>query len=836
MNLKRLNSKNLFIITGLICVFIQYHSYSHAQNSEFDLPRDSKNTLNFSADEQAWIKNNPILKATNQSTWAPIDFIQNGKAAGYSVDYLNLIAEKIGIKIDYVNGYQWSKLLDLLKKREIDIAHSITFTENRGQYLDFTAPYLELRKVFFGHKGNASINNIQDLEGKRIGVIGVWAKSENIRERYPTLNFVDFNNSEDAMSALSVGQIDIYSVRYLIGNYIIKQNFYDEIDMIGRDLFDQNASNNFVRLASRNDEPLLISILNKGMTAITEEEKNALARKWRYEFYADSQINLSSEELEWLSNNPVIRVASDPNGAPLEFINSESKVSGIAGAYLKEIEERIGIEFKWIGNETWKHGLNAIESKEADIISVVTPTNNRDSFLNFTDSYLNVSHMIFGRDGGEVFGNMDGLKGYEIVQVKGNAINEFIKRDYPNLKITEVDSAIEALKLLSIGEVDAYIASIPVASQKIASEGLTNIVVAGETPYRGEYAIGIRSDLVHLSSAMQKAMHSFTDQEIAEISRNWLVLKIEEEKIDPLTFQIFIISIIALLIILVWNYSLRLEVKRRKDVEKKLILSQEKAEFAQAEAETANAAKSAFLANMSHEIRTPLNAIIGFSDAMIMGIFGEIKEPRYQTYLADIKDSGEHLATVINDILDLSKIEAGKWKLNETIFPIHNCIEESISILTLQAKSKNIEIKFDLGMEQTPLYVFGDMNAIKRTLINLLSNAVKFTGNEGLIKCHTELSIDGNLKISVIDTGIGIPEDRLEHVLNPFEQCEEESYINEEGTGLGLSIVKKLTELHQGTFILESDVGIGTSATIVIPETRIIIDDAISFKNKVTSN
>lgn len=833
MGLKRLNSAYLFIITGLIWTLIQYHSY--AQDIAVDLQTDKENTLNFTADELAWIKNNPILKATNQTTWAPIDFVQDDNAAGYSVDYLNLVADKIGIKIEYINGYQWLDLLELLKTRKIDIAQSITYTKDREQYLDFTDPYLELRKVFFGNKGNKRINSIQDLEGKRIGVIGAWAKSENIRTRHPSLNFIEYNNSEDAMSALSNGEIDLFSVRFLIGNYIIKQNFYEEIEMIGRDLFDRDVSNNYVRLASRNDEPLLKSILTKGMAAVSEQETSALSRKWRYEFYSDNKINLNTEELEWLSNNPIIRVASDPNGAPLEFINAEGKVSGIAGAYLESIEEKIGVEFKWVGNETWEQGLNAIKSGNAEIISVVTPTIDRNEYLNFTDSYLNVSHMIFGRDGGEVFGNMDGLQDYKVVEVKGNAVNAFVKMDYPDLNITVVDTAIEALKLLSIGEVDAYIASIPAASQKIASEGLTNIVVAGETPYRGAYAIGIRSDLIHLNRIMQKAMLSFTDQEIAEISRNWLVLKIEEEKFDTLILQIFVAALIVLVIILVWNYSLRLEVQRRKDVEKKLILSQEKAEYAQAEAETANAAKSAFLANMSHEIRTPLNAIIGFSDAMIMGIFGEIKEPRYQTYLTDIKGSGEHLATVINDILDLSKIEAGKWKLNETEFSIHDCIEDDITILTLQAKSKNITIHYDMSMEYSPLFVFGDMNAIKRTLINLLSNAVKFTGDDGIIKCNTEFTGVGNLEISVVDTGIGIPEDRLEHVLNPFEQCEEESYINEEGTGLGLSIVKKLTELHQGTFILKSEVGLGTSATIVLPKDRIILDETISYKSRVTS-
>lgn len=815
---------NLALVSAMASLLFVNFSFSQIETLE---------EVDLTAEERQWIFDHPTLKATNQTTWAPIDFSQGDNAAGYSVDYLNLIAQKVGFKVKYVNGYQWKELLELLKSREIDIAQSITYTEDRGQYLDFTDPYLEIRKVFFGRTGNERVNTIDDLVDKRIGVIGVWANSENIREKHPTLNFIDFQNSEDAMSALSNDEIDIFSVRFLIGNYIIKQNFYTEIEMVGRDLFDRNLSNNYIRLASRNDEPILNSILSKGMTAVTEQETNALSRKWRNEFYSNESLNLSSPELEWLSDHPVVRVASDPNATPIEFIDNDGKVSGIAGAYLTEIEKKLGVKFEWIGNQTWQQGLNAIKSGDADIVSVVTPTSERGEYLNFTENYVNIAHMIFGRDGEEVFSNMDGLKGYKIVQVTGNAVTAFIERDYPDLNIIKVGSAVEALRLLSIGEVDAYIATIPAASQKIASEGLTNVVVAGETPYRGEYAIGVRADLTLLNSAMQKAMHSFTDEERAAISRNWLVLKIQEKIDNAFIGQILGIALAIFAIILIWNYSLRLEVSRRKEVESKLLLSQSRAEIAQAEAEAANAAKSTFLANMSHEIRTPLNAIIGFSDAMLMGIFGTIKEPRYQAYLADIKGSGEHLATVINDILDLSKIESGKWKLRESEFSLDECIEDAMTILTLQATNKKISLEYEMDTSQSSFMIFGDMSTIKRTIINLLSNAVKFTTEEGFVRCHVGLSVNGDVKIGIVDTGIGIPADRIENVLNPFEQCEEESYINEEGTGLGLSIVKKLVELHGGTFRLESEVGVGTSATIILPKKRLIPQKNIAKKRQL---
>lgn len=808
----------IFIVSAL---YLLSFEFVHSQAVSSNVATDTAGTyVELNEEERKWVESHPIVTSTNEMTWAPIDFVQDQKAAGFSVDYLNLIAEKVGLRIEYRNGYSWAELLEKLKTREIDIAQSITFTEQRHEYLDFTGPYLNLQKVFFGLSGQGRINSLEDLVGKRIGVIGNWAREENIREAYPELDFVDFNNSSEAMIALSQGVIDFYHIRRAIGNYAIEQNVLPGIEEVGTDLLSLVSRDNLVRLASRNDEPILNTILQKGMAAVSDDEMERLLRKWNIEYYANSGINLTPAEIEWLADNRVINVASDPNGAPIEFIDNNGNVSGIAGAYLTEISEKLGIEFRWIGNQNWKEGLDALRAGEADIVSVVTPTEARSEYLNFIDSYLNVAHMIFAREGGEIFGNMDGLKGSSIVQVAGNAVTEFIDRDYPGLNVRKVDSSIEALMLLSIGEVDAYVATIPVASYKIASEGLTQIVVSGETPYRGEYTIGVRKDLTLLNSAMQKAMDSITPVKKAEISRDWLVLKIEQGNNQEI-LRIFGIAVSIILAVFIWNFSLRREVTRRKVIEKELIASQQKAETAMLEAEKANNAKSTFLANISHEIRTPLNAIIGFSEVMSSGIFGKIKEPRYIDYLNDIHTSGKHLETVINDILDLSKIEADKWQLKEEQFEIEECVSSAVKMIASQAIEKNVKLVYSNLPNCNNVQVFGDVTAVKRIVINLLSNSIKFTVEGGKVECITSINDGGSLLLEVIDDGIGIDADQLENVMLPFGQVATVREINTTGTGLGLAIVKELAELHGGEVTLESEVGIGTRACITIPCERI---------------
>ena len=179
------------------------------------------------------------------------------------------------------------------------------------------------------------------------------------------------------------------------------------------------------------------------------------------------------------------------------------------------------------------------------------------------------------------------------------------------------------------------------------------------------------------------------------------------------------------------------------------------------------------------------------------------------------------MATVINDILDLSKIEAGKWKLDEYDFDLEACLQDAIKMLLPQADHKKISICYHPDENIVPENIHGDINAIKRIFINLLSNSIKYTSAGGKIECHINKQRNGSVEIEISDNGIGIPTDRIDHVLSPFEQIHKEHDLNEEGTGLGLPIVKNLVELHGGKFKLISEVNKGTTAVISIPSRRV---------------
>ena len=269
-------------------------------------------------------------------------------------------------------------------------------------------------------------------------------------------------------------------------------------------------------------------------------------------------------------------------------------------------------------------------------------------------------------------------------------------------------------------------------------------------------------------------------------------------------------------------YNSARDITQRKTYETKLRESEAQYRRAAFEAARANSTKSEFLAHMSHELRTPLNAIIGFSEIVTGELFGPIERRRYVEYAQDIHSSGVHLLSIINDILDLAKIEAGRRELTDNVVFLHDAAAAALLLVRGRAENGEISLVNKIVPGSVPL-LQADERAIKQMLLNLLSNAVKFTPKGGRITIGAELRADGSLAASVSDTGVGIAPENIPRALAPFGQIENAAArATAEGTGLGLPLVKSLMELHEGTLELESEVGKGTRATIVFPPNRVL--------------
>jgi len=243
---------------------------------------------------------------------------------------------------------------------------------------------------------------------------------------------------------------------------------------------------------------------------------------------------------------------------------------------------------------------------------------------------------------------------------------------------------------------------------------------------------------------------------------------------------------------------------------------------AKLQAEAANRAKSEFLANMSHELRTPLNAIIGFSEMILQGFFGPLGHERYREYIDSINTSGIGLLHLVDQLLDLSKIESGKFKLNETNVDIDNLTSACVRMVQKKAELAGLELRCQFDNRLPPLR--GDRDAIQQILLNLLTNAIKFTAQGGRVEVRAWTCPKG-FNLAVSDNGIGIESGEIEKILEPFGQVEGSFARKHGGAGLGLPLTKSLVELHGGRLEVKSAPGLGTSVTAIFPFTRIVFDD-----------
>ena len=261
------------------------------------------------------------------------------------------------------------------------------------------------------------------------------------------------------------------------------------------------------------------------------------------------------------------------------------------------------------------------------------------------------------------------------------------------------------------------------------------------------------------------------------------------------------------------NEQLQVEIEKRHEAERE-------AHAARDVALAASSAKSDFLANMSHELRTPMNAVLGFSGALKSGIAGPLNAKQTE-YIEDIQNSGEHLMTLINDLLDLSTVEAGKFDVKPEVFDFPEQIERCMPLVRKQAETAGVTIDIDIPGDFPMLY--GDHRLVRQMVLNLLSNAIKFSTNGDRVTLGARHATNGMVTVWVVDKGAGIPPDDIPRVMLPFEQTEFGK--TKEGTGLGLPLVKRIAELHGGDFVLESVLGEGTVATINFPASAIAGDN-----------
>ncbi len=766
--------------------------------------------IDLSAAEKAWLNTAPPIRVHNETAWPPFNFFQDGAPRGYSIDYMNLLAEKTGLKIEYVTGPTWGDFLEMMKGGDLDVMLNIVKTPDRLKYLLYTRPYADNPNTILSRR-DAPYATLEELFGKTISIPKGFFYEEILTRDYPRIKLHLVGDSLDSMKAVSFGRADAALGELAVFNHLMAAHFMTDLSISGEvKMGDPEYA--LLNIATRKDQPALHSILGKGMNAITREEVRNIQARWLGEGESDSQapeVALTEAERTWLDAHQEIRLGSDGQYPPFDFVDEDGVYAGMAFDYVKLINERLGVDMKAAPGLSWEQIMSGVRERTLDVLPSAIATPERAAFMNFTRPHMAFPTVIMTRVDFPLIAGMDDLAGRKLALVKEYAVTRRIRADRPEIPFMETETPLDALRAVSDGEAEAAVMNLAVASHLVRAHSLANLKVAAPAGLDlPGLSFGVRKDWPELVGIIEKVLDTVTPEEETAIRNKWVAAQysvgIDMATVREIAFQVGAAAAVVLIVIVVWNRKLQREVVQRRSAEEALALAKD-------EAEEANKAKSTFLASMSHEIRTPMNAILGLSHLALK----DKLTPKQRDYLDKIHGSAESLLAIINEILDFSKVEAGKMELESVRFKLDPVFDNLAAVVGHRAREKGLEFLFD-RKQGLPRNLKGDPVRLGQVLINLTGNAVKFTETgEVVVRADVAERRPGRvlLRFVVSDTGIGIDPAKAEGLFEAFTQADGSTTRKYGGTGLGLGISKRLAEAMGGDIALESELGAGSAFT-----------------------
>lgn len=531
---------------------------------------------------------------------------------------------------------------------------------------------------------------------------------------------------------------------------------------------------------------------------------------------ADDVLQLTETEQAWLAEHPVIRIGIDAGYAPYSFLDTDGKFIGVAPDFINLISKKLGIKFEAVPDLSWPQILQGAREHSLDVIATAVITEERKSFLNFTQIYISTPLVIMSRVDDDRIKTASDLAGLTVALVEGYSSSKRVMDEHQSAKILQVANPKEGLHAVSSGEADAYVGVVGINIYQAQKQGITNLKITSnyDVVSNGQ-RFAIRSDWRELPPLFDRAINSITEEQRKAIYDKWISVSYVEQVDYSLLWKALIIFLLIVSLLYMHNRRLYREVRRRKVVEQKLLDLNKSLVEARYEADTANKAKSQFLSSMSHELRTPLNAILGFSQLLEMNE----NDDETKQNIDEIITAGNHLLKLITEILDLSKIESGKIEISIASHNLNELLYYCLAIIKPAADKRSISIENNV-IAFLDITVKVDEMRFKQVALNLLSNAVKYNNENGkvIIDCS---KVEGDmLQLSITDDGNGLTMEQQHQLFKPFNRVGAEA-SNIEGTGLGLAISKDLIELMGGSIGVESEVGKGSCFWLKIPLSEI---------------
>lgn len=508
--------------------------------------------VSLSLEEKQWLEEHPEVTLSFTSEFEPLIVVgSDGELSGILIDIYDEISALTGLnfKID-IND--WPTSIAKAKDGEVDglLLSAPVLAESIG--LSTTQPLSRGTPTIYA-KTDAplEINSIEDLIGKRVAVLkGLYIAEQALVPYKDKIDIIQTETSLESLQLVFSGKADV-ALGLNYNNYLIGKHTLVGIEAVH---FIHDISSD-APASVRKEWPELVSIINKGINALGLARLTAINNQWTK--VVVDELVVTKEEKTWLEEHPIIQVVVDPDWAPVEYQDEQGNFNGISFDYLKRVEQMLGVQFKIVDNLSWAEGLEAVKSKQADMLASAARTPQRESYLRFTQPYVTMPIAIFARNDVSYIGDLENLSGKRVAVVRNYAAQEWLKRDHPNLQLVTVDSPIEGLEKVSHGTVDVFVGNTVSVTYYLGKLHIDNIRLAGETSYEYAQTMAVRDDWPILAGILQKALNTISQQERNLIFNSWMSIQFEYEKDYTLLWMVLIGAALLLLMFAFWNRRLQ---------------------------------------------------------------------------------------------------------------------------------------------------------------------------------------------------------------------------------------------------------------------------------------
>ena len=755
---------------------------------------------------------------------------EKGARKGYGYELLQTLSGYTGWQFEYVTC-DWSDCFEKLENGEIDIMGAISYTEDRAEEMLFSdEPMGEEKYYLYADLSRADISasDYKTLNGKKIGVLmgtepevmlTEWEEKYGLKTEH-----VNISNNEDVKQKLANHEIDCF--------VSLEESFWAErgISTITR------VGESGIYYAINKNRPDIKEELDDAMRALDEAVPFYTADLYKRYFSMDYTPILTGEEKAWLKEHGAIKMG---------FLTSDSGVStfdpatgeftGVITDYIQFAADCLGnqeLEFQLVGYDSKEAELDALKSGEIDMIF------HFDQSPNLAEEYRVACTNTTWTSNLMVVTNQQLFTENKVnrVAVPQNKISltRYLAFYYPQWEIVDCDTQEDAIKLVKDGQADCFITGVSSEEKYSKNHGFYSVLLPN--PAKSCFAVnsGNRSLLSILNKTIKAMPTNILTSSLAMHKSSSRKVTLSDFIKDNF-FMALLVSSIAVAAILLTILKLLRKARKAEAAARKAANDTQKLnaklQVAVENAESANHAKSTFLFNMSHDIRTPMNAIIGYADLASRHLDDPAK---LKNYMENIQVCGQNLLMLLNNVLDLARIENDKTEMEYSVSDIEKDFRNCVAMFRNQADSKGQTLTVTTQLQYP--YIYADIPHLTEICTNLVSNAVKYTGAGGTIRCDVTQKPSKkegwcDTVVTVADNGIGMSQEFQKHIFEPFERERTSTVSKVEGSGIGMGIVKKLVGLMGGTVEVESRIGVGSTFTVTIP-CRIASEDETQAKRE----